>query len=132
MTTTMMMMLWYRGGLTNTLAAVTTIKNELETRGRQGVEWIGVIITNRPSTNTPATLAAARQARAAGITLITVGVGETSRSQEMAAIASWPISANWINASNYANLSAVKAQLVRALCNSSYNHLYSAQCGRRH
>jgi len=116
----MMMFSWYRGGLTNTLAAVTSIHDELTTRGRHGVNWIGVLITNRPSTNTPATLAAARKARAAGITLIAVGVGETSRSEEMAGIVSWPTSQNWINATDYDHLSAVKAALTQALCNSLY------------
>jgi len=97
---------------------VTSIHDELSSRGRQGVNKIGVIITNRPSTNTDDTLAAARRARADGITLMTVGVGETARSPEMAGIASWPTSANWINATDYRSLSAIRSSLVQALCNS--------------
>jgi len=102
--------------------AVTSIHDELTSRGRPGVNWIGVIITNRPSTDTPATLAAAKQARAAGITLLTVGVGETARSHEMAGIASCPATANWFNVTNYGSLPTVKASLVQALCDSLYNY----------
>ena len=98
---------------------MTSIHDELTSRGRPGVNKLGVIITNRPSTNTPATLDAARQARADGITLVTVGVGDTSRSREMAGIASWPTSSNWINASNYDRLSEVKESLTRTICNSA-------------
>jgi len=100
---------------------VTSIHDELTSRGRHGVNWIGVVITNRPSIDTPATLAAARRARAAGITLLTVGVGPTADSPEMAGVASWPTTANWINVTDYDRLSAAKASLVRALCNSKYS-----------
>jgi len=69
----------HRGGLTNTSAALTSIHDELMTRGRRDVTWVGVVITNRPSINTQATLTAARQVRADGITLVTVGVGQSAR-----------------------------------------------------
>jgi len=92
----------------------------LTSRGRQDVNRIGVVITNRPSTDTAATLAAARRARADGITLLTVGVGPSARTREMSGIASWPGSANWMNATDYRTLSAVRSSLVQALCNSSY------------
>ena len=112
---------------------MTSIHDELTSRGRQGVNWVGVVITNRPSINTQATLEAARQARAAGITLLAVGVGETARTPEMAGIASWPTSANWINATDYRSLSAVRSSVVQALCDSSYSFViylltYSIRC----
>jgi len=110
--------LLYRGGFTNTSAALTSIRDEFVSRGRRGVDWIGVVVTNRPSTDTSATLAAARRARAAGVTLLTVGVGASAVSQEMAGIASWPTSANWINVTDYRSLSTVRTSLVQALCNS--------------
>jgi len=99
---------------------VTSIRDELTSRGRRGVNWVGVIITNRPSVDPHATLAAARRARAAGITLITVAVGPTAWTQEMAGIASWPTAANWINVTDYRNLPAIRSSLAQALCNSSY------------
>jgi len=100
---------------------VTTIHRELASRGRPGVDWVGVIITNRQSVDTSATLEAARRARADGITLIPVGVGPSAVSPEMAGIASWPPSENWINVTDYDRLSAAKASLVQALCNSQYS-----------
>ena len=82
------------------------------------MNWLGVVVTNRPSVNTEATLAAARRARAAGVTLLAVGVGPSAASQEMAGIVSWPTTANWINVTDYDSLSAAKASLVQALCDS--------------
>ena len=83
-----------------------------------------MIITNRQSVDTAATLDAARRARADGITLLAVGVGPSAMTPEMAGIASGPASENWINVTDYDRLSAAKASLVQALCNSQY-WLYS-------
>jgi len=116
----MMTMLMIRsgGGLTNTSAALTSIHDELTSRGRPDANWLGVVVTNRPSVDATATLAAARRARAAGITLLTVAVGPSAVSPEMAGIASWPPARNSLNVTDYDSLSAAEASLAQALCDS--------------
>jgi hypothetical protein len=80
-----------------------------------------VVITDGKSNVPNATWEQAMLARAAGITIISVGIGTGFNQQELEGIASSPISSNVITTQNFQSLTdEMRIRMAEALCNSTY------------
>ncbi|XP_070211137.1 uncharacterized protein [Littorina saxatilis] len=109
----------YRGGTTDTASGLLTMKNEMFTAAngdRENVPRFGIVITDGKSTDDVATKKAAREVRAAGITLLSVGVGDGVDNDELVAIASPPRAKHVFNVANYSQLAAIQSQFMKQTC----------------
>jgi len=110
---------YYTGGRTNTASAIDSMRNDIFTSGRGdrgNVRNIGVVITDGRSNDRAATLKAATNARRAGITLLTVGVGGNLDHSELLAVANFPSEKNYFKSSDFNNLNNVASSLISAIC----------------
>jgi hypothetical protein len=95
------------------------MRTELLTRGHNDALWVGVMVVGGRSTSLEATQHEARLTRAAGVTLLTVGVGPTAwYAAELEAITSWPTAVNGLVVSGYGALGSVATSLAEFICNS--------------
>jgi len=81
-----------------------------------GVSWMAVVITDDVSMNETATLIAAQAARAAGISIITVGVGTYLDLYEITSTASYPYWLNSFTVPSVKNLSILEDPIKQILC----------------
>ena len=110
----------YYGGTTNTADAIKKMRTEIFTAAngdRDGVQNIGVIITDGVSDNHIATVEEAKLARAQGIILLAVGAGSVVNPQELEAIASYPSQGNVFRVEDVDSLDSIERDIVRTLCN---------------
>ena len=105
-----------RGG-TNTDIALRVLVNLMSSRngGRSGVQKIAILMTDGKSRSYTHTKKYAALARAKGITLIAVGIGNYRRS-ELNAIAKDPDSKHVFTTTSFAGLAHLKMKITRATC----------------
>jgi len=75
-----------------------------------------VVVTDNPSANKSATLREAELIRAAGIGLVTIGVGTYLDRYELSAVASYPYTDNMFTVNTVRNLSSVDADVRHIIC----------------
>ena len=115
---------------TYTAAAIQSMANSMFSSpngDRLGVVNIGIVVTDAKSANTPATVAAANDARSKGIALFAVGVGTNLDKEELKGIANDPDQKYMIKADTFDALSQAVGGLREGLCvsyskSSSTNH----------
>jgi len=82
----------------------------------QFVNKLVVVLTDNPSTNTAATLAAASALRQAGIGVVTVGIGSNLNFYELSSVASYPFSNYSFTAARSMNLANLTDPIKRIIC----------------
>jgi collagen type VI alpha len=94
------------------------------------VTKLAIVITDNPSVNRSATQAEAERLRAAGVGIVTVGVGTYLDRYELSAVASYPYSRNMFTVNTVRNLSAVMDSVKRIICGgqSSCHNSYKPAC----
>ena len=113
----------YGGQVANLAAAITTATTMFTNPtfgARLGVNWVAVIVTDNPSASQPATLAAAAAMRAAGISIITVGIGSSLNLYELSATCTYPPSANMFTVGTARNLSTLVTPVSTNLCSREF------------
>ncbi|KAM8826189.1 collagen alpha-6(VI) chain-like isoform 1-T1 [Synchiropus picturatus] len=110
----------YRGGGTNTAAALEFAEEKVFTtargsRKRMGVQQIAIVITDGESQYNVTKEAASL--RRSGVTVYAIGVKDANEEQ-LIEIASHPASKYVFNVDSFAALKSVKQKLPRALCNN--------------
>ncbi|PVD21494.1 hypothetical protein C0Q70_19668 [Pomacea canaliculata] len=109
----------YRSGGTNTGDAIKYLKDTMFNQAngdRPGVPNIGIIITDGNSNRPDDTMAQAQAARAAGITLFSVGVGSGISRTELNAIATDPDTNHVFTVDDFSKLSDIKALFQEQAC----------------
>jgi collagen type VI alpha len=112
--------LFYTGGTTNTASAINMMREEYFVSNlgdRSNVDNIGVVMTDGRSNDEVATWTEAMAARAGGIQMLGVGVGQGVKMFEMEGIASAPVANNILRVDTYDQLSTISDQLISAICN---------------
>lgn len=117
----------YESGTTNTAAALRMLRTSFYTRSNGDVSWlrnIAVIFTDGGSNDFKETIKEARLAREAGITLITVGVTDWVKKNELKEIASDPDENNVFYAEDFDAISQIGAGLKAILCDRKWLSVY--------
>ncbi|KAM9782556.1 collagen alpha-6(VI) chain-like [Neosynchiropus ocellatus] len=115
----------YRGGGTNTAAALEFAEEKVFTtargsRKRMGVQQIAIVITDGESQYNVTKEAASL--RRSGVTVYAIGVKDANEEQ-LIEIASHPASKYVVNVDSFAALKSVKQTLPRAICNNIIQQL---------
>ncbi len=71
------------------------------------------------SNDMEATIEAANQAKAAGVTILVVGVGNWLNNHEIVSMVSEPADQNTFYATDFENLDAIKDDLTNSICNGN-------------
>ena len=111
----------YNGGRTNTQGSISYMYNTMfqPSQGdRQGIQNVGITVTDGRSNDPEATWRRSMEARARGIHMVAVGVSDGQNAEELQSIASYPASSNVISVANTRDLSGIVGQLVSLVCNS--------------
>jgi len=113
--------LYYTRGTTNTAAAIQVMDDQMFS-GQRGDSTnrpnVGLIVTDGRSNDPIQTWTRARTARANGISLLAVGVGNNIRPKELEAIASYPQSKNIFYANDFTALDGIVNNVLDAVCNN--------------
>lgn len=105
----------YLRGTTNTAAAIRYVYQDMFTPAhgnRAGIQNVMVLITDGASDDKKATLDAAREARARGIHIFAVAVGNWLDVQEINAVTTYPYAKNKFHLANFQSLDN---DLIRSL-----------------
>ena len=105
-------------GSTNTGKAIEMMTKEFFSpkRTRDNVVKIGIVITDGKSDSAEDTAAKAEEAREAGITMFSIGVGHAIDETELAAIANKPLKEYMFTVDNYNALNTIKEMLSIKAC----------------
>ncbi|KAK7493781.1 hypothetical protein BaRGS_00014922 [Batillaria attramentaria] len=125
----------YTGGGTNTGPALTAMTQQSFTTAaghRAGVPKIAIVVTDGKSNNPGDTVAAAQKARASGIHVMAIGVGNGVDDNELNAIASDPDSQNVYKAATFDSLKTLQGLLAAKACEQVQTHPPAQQtCGTK-
>ena len=114
------------GGGTNTAEAITNMDHQMfsqKSGARPNVPRIAVVITDGRSSNPTNTAAAANQARADHIGMMSVGIGAGVDQSELHAISDNPDSENSFMVNNYDQLSSITSQIIQKACRGMNTYL---------
>ena len=84
---------------------------------RDSAAKIVVVMTTTPSFNETETVNEAERLRAAGVSIIGVGVGQSVLRSELEGVVSYPISRNAFYVDDYSRLSDYVNDIVNSQCN---------------
>lgn len=90
---------------------------------RPNVPNVAIVVTDGQSNNPNLTIAEAQKARAAGITVLAIGVGSGVSRKELNAIATDPDSTHVFMADNFDALKSLKALLSTKACEGKAGYL---------
>ena len=111
-------------GDTNTANALNVMRDGSFTADaghREDIDKIAILVTNRQSDNTTLTSRAARQTIDAGITILSVGVGQFVDDAELNAVATGPVNENVYTAAAFDALSSLEGDIAARVC-GQVNH----------
>lgn len=113
----------YHHGLTYTDAALKLLKSSsfVKSHGdREDAPNIAIVITDGRSHNSQATVAAANALKKDGITIFSIGIGNSVASQELNGMASLPASEHVFMVNNFQALKNIQKKLSTKTCESKY------------
>ena len=115
----------YTGGSTNTADLLRTVSESMFRQAagdRRNARNVLLLVTDGSSNDRQATLRAARQAKAAGVHVLVVIVGNWYNKHEISAIASYPNERNLFHIDRFDQFdSRLRSQLMNLMCNSTYS-----------
>jgi Mg-chelatase subunit ChlD len=111
------------GSSTNTSAAIRLMRQVLTTVGvdgsRDGVNKVGIVITDGQSGNRILTKQEAAAAKAEGIQMFAIGITDNTDANELKSIASEPWDSHYYKQANFTLVSTVASQLIWSVCHSA-------------